>query len=100
MRFLLMQWLQWMLQVIAPAAGGWFTKQADFLTAANLNDVNDVTVGGQIQSVPSAVPASPPCTIVIPRPPARLFASAVPGAIENCTSMGEETGATFQRWTE
>jgi hypothetical protein len=39
-------------------AGGWFTKQADFLTAANLNDVNDSVVGGQIQSVPSAVPAS------------------------------------------
>jgi hypothetical protein len=38
-------------------AGGWFTKQADFLTAANLNDVNDQTVGGQIQSVPTAVPA-------------------------------------------
>jgi hypothetical protein len=35
-----------------------FTKQADFLTAAYLNDVNDQTVGGQIQSVPSAVPAS------------------------------------------
>jgi hypothetical protein len=39
-------------------AGGWFTKQADFLTAAYLNDVNDQTVGGQIQSVPSAVPAT------------------------------------------
>jgi hypothetical protein len=39
-------------------AGGWFTKQADFLTAAYLNDVNDSTVGGQIQSVPSAVPAT------------------------------------------
>jgi hypothetical protein len=39
-------------------AGGWFTKQADYLTAANLNDVNDQTVGGQIQSVPSAVPAT------------------------------------------
>jgi hypothetical protein len=39
-------------------AGGWFTKQGDFLTAAYLNDVNDQTVGGQIQSVPTAVPAS------------------------------------------
>lgn len=39
-------------------AGGWFTKQADFLTAANLNDVNDATVGGQIQSVPTNVPAT------------------------------------------
>jgi hypothetical protein len=39
-------------------AGGWFTKQADFLTAAYLNDVNDQTVGGQIQSVPTAVPAT------------------------------------------
>ena len=39
-------------------AGGWFTKQGDFLTAANLNDVNDQTVGGQIQSVPTNVTAS------------------------------------------
>lgn len=39
-------------------AGGWFTKQADFLTAAYLNDVNDQTVGGQIQSVPTNVAAS------------------------------------------
>jgi hypothetical protein len=39
-------------------AGGWFTKQADFLTAAYLNDVNDSVVGGQIQSVPTAVPAT------------------------------------------
>jgi hypothetical protein len=39
-------------------AGGWFTKQADFLTAAYLNDVNDLTLGGQIQSVPTAVPAT------------------------------------------
>jgi hypothetical protein len=39
-------------------AGGWFTKQGDFLTAAYLNDVNDVTVGGQIQYVPTNVTAS------------------------------------------
>src|ERR1700676_698809 len=39
-------------------AGGWFTKQADFLTARYLNDVNDATLGGQIQSVPAGVPAS------------------------------------------
>jgi hypothetical protein len=39
-------------------AGGWFTKQADYLNAAYLNDVNDQTVGGQIQSVPSNVPAT------------------------------------------
>jgi hypothetical protein len=58
MKIVLQMWFQWLLQAIAPAAGGWFTKQADFLTAANLNDVNDATVGGQIQSVPSAVPAT------------------------------------------
>lgn len=39
-------------------AGGWFTKQADYLDAAFLNDVNTATLGGQIQSVPSNVPAS------------------------------------------
>jgi hypothetical protein len=33
--------------------------------------------------------------MVIPRPPARLFAIAVPGAIENCTSIGDDTGTTF-----
>jgi hypothetical protein len=39
-------------------AGGWFTKQADYLNAAYLNDVNDTTVGGQIQSVPSGITAT------------------------------------------
>jgi hypothetical protein len=45
---------------------------------------------------PSAEPASPPCTIVMPLLLARFCASAVPGAIENCTSMGDEIGTTFQ----
>src|SRR2546430_16528618 len=49
----------------------------------------------QVEKSPSAVPASPPVTMVIPRPPARLLAIAVPGAIEHCTSMGLETGTTF-----
>ena len=49
----------------------------------------------QVEKSPSAVPASPPVTMVIPRPPARLLAIAVPGAIEYCTSMGLETGTTF-----
>src|SRR5436305_15248371 len=49
----------------------------------------------QVEKSPSAVPASPPVTMVIPRPPARFCASAVPGAIEYCTSMGELTGTTF-----
>src|SRR5438128_11259332 len=49
----------------------------------------------QVEKSPSAVPASPPVTMVIPRPPARLLAIAVPGAIEYCTSMGLETGRTF-----
>jgi hypothetical protein len=39
-------------------AAGMFTKQADYLTAKYLNDVNDSVAGGQIQSVPSAVPAT------------------------------------------
>src|SRR5438046_9466834 len=49
----------------------------------------------QVEKSPSAVPASPPVTMVMPRPPARLFAMAGPGAIEYCTSMGLETGTTF-----
>ena len=39
-------------------AGGWFTKQADYLNARYLNDVNDVQVGGAINSVPSGVQTS------------------------------------------
>jgi hypothetical protein len=39
-------------------AGGWFTKQADYLDAAYLNDVNTATLGGQINSVPSGVTAT------------------------------------------
>ena len=53
---------------------------------------------------PSAVPASPPCTMVMPLPAPRLAwlacACAVPIAIEYCTSMGELTGATFHLRTE
>ena len=45
---------------------------------------------------PSAVPASPPVTIVMPSPPGTRFCiSAVPGAIAYCTSMTEVTGMTF-----
>jgi hypothetical protein len=58
MRLILRMWLQWLLQAIAPAAGGWFTKQCDYLNAAYLNDVNDAQVGGQIQSVPSGITAT------------------------------------------
>src|SRR5437773_5346986 len=49
----------------------------------------------QVAKSPSAVPASPPVTMVIPRPPARFWAMAVPGAIEYCTSIGDDTGTTF-----
>src|SRR5216684_3748360 len=49
----------------------------------------------QLAKSPSAVPASPPVTTVMPRPPARFCAIAVPIAIEYCGSMGEVTGATF-----
>ena len=45
---------------------------------------------------PSAVPASPPVTMVIPRPPARLCAIPVPMQIEYCGSITELTGTTFQ----
>src|SRR6202023_1938233 len=54
----------------------------------------------QVEKSPSAVPASPPVTMVMPRPPARLFAMAVPGAIEYCTSIGLETGTTFHSLIE
>lgn len=37
-------------------AGGFLTKQADFLTAKYLNDVNDASSGGVIVSVPSGAP--------------------------------------------
>src|SRR2546421_6856102 len=44
---------------------------------------------------PSAVPASPPVTMVIPRPPARFCAMPVPMQIEYCGSITELTGTTF-----
>jgi hypothetical protein len=37
-------------------AGGMLTKQADFLTAKFLNDVNDSVAGGAIVSVPTGAP--------------------------------------------
>ena len=45
---------------------------------------------------PSAVPASPPVTMVMASPPARFCIRAVPGAITYWTSMTEVTGTTFQ----
>jgi len=38
-------------------AGGMLTKQADFLTAKYLNDVNDAVLGGAVVSVPSGAPS-------------------------------------------
>lgn len=46
-------------------AGGMLTKQADFLTAKFLNDVNDAAAGGVIVSVPSGAP-SPAVSQTIP----------------------------------
>jgi hypothetical protein len=46
-------------------AGGMLTKQADFLTAKFLNDVNDAASGGIIVSVPSGAP-SPAVSQTIP----------------------------------
>ena len=48
----------------------------------------------------SAEPASPPWTMVIPVQPGFLWAMAVPGAIENCTSIGLETGHIFHSRAE
>src|SRR5437868_6854523 len=49
----------------------------------------------QVAKSPSAVPASPPVTMVIPRPPARFCAIPVPMHMEYCGSMTELTGTTF-----
>lgn len=38
-------------------AGGMLTKQADFLTAKYLNDVNDAVAGGAVVSVPAGAPS-------------------------------------------
>src|SRR5229473_725683 len=46
-------------------AGGMLTKQADFLTAKFLNDVNDAASGGVIVSLPSGV-QSPAVSQTIP----------------------------------
>ncbi len=54
----------------------------------------------QLAKSPSAVPASPPVTMVMPSPPKRFCAIAVPGAMTYWTSMGELTGATFQALAE
>ena len=55
----------------------------------------------QVAKSPSAVPASPPCTIVMPFAPCpRAARSAVPIAIEYWTSIGELTGTTFHLRTE
>ncbi len=39
-------------------AGGMFTKQADYLSARFLNDVNDTTVGGVLTTAPSGLGAT------------------------------------------
>ncbi len=39
-------------------AGGMFTKQADYLSARYLNDVNDTTVGGALTTAPSGLGAT------------------------------------------
>ena len=44
---------------------------------------------------PSAAPASPPVTMVMPSPPWRLWTQAVPGACAYCVSMVLVTGQTF-----
>ena len=49
----------------------------------------------QLAKSPSAVPASPPVTTVIPRPPARFCAIAVPMPIAYWASIVEVIGTTF-----
>jgi hypothetical protein len=39
-------------------AGGMFTKQADYLNGAFLNDVNDLTAGGAINTAPTGLAVS------------------------------------------
>jgi hypothetical protein len=50
----------------------------------------------QVAKSPSAVPASPPTTMVTPSPPCRFCTRAVPGAMAYWISMTELTGTTFQ----
>jgi hypothetical protein len=73
-------------------AGGWFTKQADFLTAAYLNDVNDAVVGGQIQSVPPAVPASQGIQTL---PGDRIILDDVTAAALSDTAIGTLYGGIY-----
>src|SRR5438128_5688106 len=44
---------------------------------------------------PSAVPASPPTTMVMPSPPSRFCTMAVPGALTHWMPIHELTGTTF-----
>jgi len=73
-------------------AGGWFTKQADFLTAAYLNDVNDSAVGGQIQSVPTAVPATQGIQTL---PGDRIILDDVTAAALSDTTIGTLYGGIY-----
>lgn len=73
-------------------AGGWFTKQADFLTAAYLNDVNDSVVGGQIQSVPTAVPATQGIQTL---PGDRIILDDVTAAALSDTTIGTLYGGIY-----
>jgi hypothetical protein len=45
---------------------------------------------------PSAVPASPPVTMVMPSPPTRFWTCAVPGAMTYWISITELIGTMFQ----
>src|SRR5438067_11109542 len=49
----------------------------------------------QVAKSPSALPASPPVTMVLSRTAAGLCAIAVPHAIGYCASTGVENGTTF-----
>ena len=102
--------LAYVLKRLGPRCGGVIRIEED-ITDAELEEaihegLFDAYASGvelqtrHVAKSPSAVPASPPWTMVIPCPPARLLARAVPGAMEYCTSMGELTGTTFQRRTE
>ncbi len=53
----------------------------------------------QVAKSPSAEPASPPWTMVMPVQPALRCAIAVPIATEYCTSMGLEIGHMFHSRT-
>lgn len=74
-------------------AGGMLTKQADFLTAAYLNTVNDSVAGGAVVSVPSGAP-SPQVSQTLPGD--RIVLDDPTALALSNTSVGTLYGGIYQ----